>query len=307
MKRVVLIVTVLCLFIAVGCKGGSASKTSNLTVTVVDQSKNAIGGAKVEVDSKSGTTDSSGKIVFKSLEEGSYSVDVSKDGYESVSSSVSLSAGKDESIEITLSKKSEVETTELKEFSSLKSYAFTFVTKDKEGKMSTIKEEINDFGKREHLIVINEEGEVEMEYFLVDDKAKLKTGDTWTEFSGKDAQSMGGIFTSLAESFSESARGWYNEAVKYPGGIATFKRIGTESVNGYSTTKYEYTLTGTATGADYEKIVVEYWVINSGPYKDYTTKLAMNYFPKEGAGSASYQYVEFSFTRFGEDLKIELP
>ncbi len=308
MKRIFIVVVVLSLLILAGCSGGTTSKkTSNLIVTVLDNESKPISGATIGLDGKTGSTDSNGKYTFKSLEEGSFTIYASKEGYEENSDSINVTAGKDATLTITLSKKTTEQVSELKELSSIKSYAFTFVTKDENGKSSTIKEEINDFGKREHLIVINEDGEVETEYFLVNDKAKMKSGDEWMEFTGEQATSMGGMFTSLAESFSNSATSWYNEAVRVPGGSVTFKRLGTETMNGYSTTKYEYTLTGEKyLGGDYEKVVVTYWVINSGNYKDYTTRLIFEYTPTKNS-TGSYQSIEFNFTRLGEDLKIELP
>lgn len=308
MKRFLLVVVVLSLLMLAGCSGGANSKkTSNLTVTVLDNENKPISGATIGLDGKTGSTDSNGKYTFKSLEEGSFTVNVSKEGYEDNSDSIDVTAGKDAALTITLSKKTSEQVSELKELSSIKSYAFTFVTKDEEGKTSTIKEELNDFGKREHLIVINENGEVETEYFLVNDKAKMKSGDEWMEFTGEQATNMGGMFSSLAESFSNNAISWYNEAVRVPGGSVTFKRFGNETVNGYPTTKYEYTITGEKyLGGDYEKVVVNYWVINSGNYKDYTTRLIFEYTPTKNS-TGNYQSIEFNFTRLGEDIKIELP
>lgn len=307
MKKILLVMVVMFLLVFAGCTKGT-SKTSNLTVKVVDQDNAVVSSATAKLDGQSGTTDASGKYVFKSLNEGSYSIDVSKEEYQSNTNSVNITGGKDSEITITIARLSSEEISELKELSTIKSYAFTFVIKDKDGKKTTtILEEINDFGKKEHLVVIDEEGEVETEYYLVNNKAKIRSGDEWMELTGEEASNMGGIFSSMAETFNSSARGWYNEAVRVPGASATFKRLGTETANGYPTTKYEYTITGEKyVGLDYQKIVATYWVINSGSYKDYTTRLVMEYTPSQNS-TAPYQMLEFNFTSFGEDIKIELP
>lgn len=308
-KILVAIVLVSFMFVVVGCKGGgtTTSKTSNLTIKVVDTENKALSSVSLDLNGTKGTTDSSGSYVFKNLNAGSYTVEAILEGYESNSGSVEITEGKDASLTITLSKKETVE--ELQEFSNLKSYEFTFVMKQKNGKTETIKSEINDYGKREHMIITNEEGEVETEYYLVNDKAKMRSGsEEWLEFTGEQAESMSGMFSSLAQSFVDSAQGWYNTSIKTPQADVSFVKLGTETVNGYSTTKYQYTVKGSALGTtDYDKVTVTYWVINKGDYKNYTTRLYFEYFPKASAENNVYTNIEFNFTRIGENIDIKLP
>lgn len=64
----------------------------NLTVTVSDQSGSAVGSASVTISgpsSDSGTTDSSGQVVFDPVDIGDYNVTVTKDGYFEVTATVS--------------------------------------------------------------------------------------------------------------------------------------------------------------------------------------------------------------------------
>jgi hypothetical protein len=311
MKKLLLSVVVFFLLVSViGCKGGGTTtpNTSNLTVKVLDEAEKPLANASLDLNGTKGTTSSNGTYVFKNLIEGTYTVDATLEGYNSNSESVDIAAGKDANLTIVLSKTSAE--SEIKELSSIKSYSFSFITKDKDGKTSTIKSEINDFGKREHLTIINEDNEIETEYYLVNDKAKMKSGgdEEWMELTGEQATSMSGVFTSLAESFSTSAREWYNGAIKTPTLSTTFKKLGTETMNAYSTNKYQYTVEGKALGSSYyDKVTVTYWIINRGDYKDYTTKLFFEYFPVANATGTYYQSIEFNFTKFGEDIDIKLP
>jgi outer membrane protein assembly factor BamB len=71
--------------------------TYRLTVRVVDQAGSAVAGANVTVDSVQAFTNSSGYVEF-SLMAGSYAINVSKEGYEPASTTVSVSAETETSI-----------------------------------------------------------------------------------------------------------------------------------------------------------------------------------------------------------------
>ena len=76
-------------------------KYYDVTFNVEDSDTgDALSGALVELDGMSSTTDGSGQVVFTDVEEGSYSWEVSKDGYHSESGSVTVD--EDKTIDVSL-------------------------------------------------------------------------------------------------------------------------------------------------------------------------------------------------------------
>ena len=308
-KIAVLAVAFLLVLSFVGCKGGGTAKTtSNLSVTVLDEGNNPLSRVSLELGGITGVTDEKGVYVFKDLSEGSYTVNATLEGFDNASKTVDIVKGVDKNLIISLVK-SQIQTAEeLKDLSEIKSYVCNYVSKTKDGKSTTMTLEINDYGKKEHLVAIDEEGKVETDYYLVGDKAKMKSGDEWIELTGEDATSMGEAFSSFATSFVTDTRNWYNKSVKFPGGSASFKHLGKETVNGYSTDKYQYIIEGDALGEGIDKVTVTYWVINKGQFKNYATRLTMDYvLSGDSEEDSSPNFYEFNFTRLGEDIKINLP
>jgi len=118
---------------------------------------------------------------------------------------------------------------------------------------------------------------------------------------------MGVTFSSFTTNFVADARSWYNDSVKFPGGTASFKHLGKETMNGYPTDKYQYILEGKALGEGIDKMTVTYWVINKGQFKNYATRLVMDYILSGDSEESSPNFFEFNFTRLGEDIEIKFP
>ena len=307
-KIAVWVVAFLLILSFVGCKGGGTAKTtSNLTVTVLDEGNKPISKVSLELDGSMGVTDEKGVYVFKDLNEGSYTVNATLEGFEDVSKTVDIVKGADKDLTISLVKPQTQTEEELKDLSEIKSYVCSYVSKTKDGKSTTMTLEINDYGKRQHLIAIDEEGELSTDFYLVGDKAIIKSGDEWIEFTGEEATSMGVTFSSFTTNFVADARSWYNDLVKFPGGTASFKHLGKETMNGYPTDKYQYILEGKALGEGIDKMTVTYWVINKGQFKNYATRLVMDYILSGDSEESSPNFFEFNFTRLGEDIEIKFP
>ena len=177
-KISVWVVTFLLILSFVGCKdGGTAKTTSNLTVTVLDEGNNPISKVSLELEGSMGMTDEKGVYVFKDLNEGSYTVNATLEGFEDASKTVNIVKGVDKDLTISLAKPQTQTTEELKDLSEIKSYVCNYVSKTKDGKSTTMTLEINDYGKREHLVAIDEEGELSTDFYLVGDKAIMKSGN----------------------------------------------------------------------------------------------------------------------------------
>ena len=85
-----------------------STPTGSLTVTVKDESGILVDDAMVTVDGVSDKT-IKGVVVFMNLTEGAKTVTVSKDGYDTSSVSVTVLAGKEAKIEVTIKKKAVTE------------------------------------------------------------------------------------------------------------------------------------------------------------------------------------------------------
>jgi len=134
-KIAVWVVTVLLILSFVGCKGGGTAKTtSNLTVTVLDEGNKPISKVSLELDGSMGVTDEKGVYVFKDLNEGSYTVNATLEGFDNASKTVDIVKGVDKNLTISLVK-SQIQTAEeLKDLSEIKSYVCSYVSKTKDGK-----------------------------------------------------------------------------------------------------------------------------------------------------------------------------
>lgn len=305
MKKFLLFVLLVSFVLFLGCGGGTTAKKSpNITVEAVSSDDaSPLSGVMVELDGTKGTTDSGGKFVFKNITVGNYTVNASKEDYEDVSQSITVSEGEDQTVTLSLSKKTAV--SELKDISTVKSYVMIFKNTLKNGKTSSLQFEIDDFGKKQHFVSINEDGKIDSEIYIVDDKAKLGSGDEWTELPVEQVKGMASGFSIFANTFMANIGKYYNEVVKTPSGTYEFKNLGTETVNGYSANKVRYVISENVSTST-AKVTFTGWVINNGQYKDYTTKILANY-EYSKADQTDIDSIEVNITRIGENIDIKLP
>ncbi len=319
-KRVIVLIlsVILISVLFAGCSGGGGGNgssgsnqkptTGNLAVAVVDDAGNTVSGATVSMDSTSGTTDSNGMYVFKDVKAGSYTIKATKDGYEDAQKDITVSAGKDQSVTLTLKKKQEQTGAEpLKDPSKVKSYRSIIYTESSggsENKSKTIIEQ-DDYGKKQHIVVYEGDGKKSFELYVVGDKAKISQGNgKWMEMPGGMIGQLTKGYIETFKSLQNEAYGVYNGWVKDPTGEVSYKveRAKQETVNGYSTTKYvlhgkEKTETGVELGT------ITLWVINKGPYKDYTTRLQITSVDSSG----KTEKITIDTLDFGKDMNISLP
>ncbi len=306
---VLLLAIALSMFVFAGCGGGGSHspapqpkpKTGSVTITVKDADGNALSGVSVSMGALSGTTDGSGKYTFKDAKPGNYTLKVSKDGYEDAEKDIVLKEG--DSLSVTLVMKKKAVPEEMKDYSKVKSYKLVMEMtsgNNKSGKFILIRD---DSGKKQHLIVYNPDGEKEAEIYVVGDKAKIFSGGKWMEVPASQIGMLSDQYLGFASSLIKELRKNYNEYIKTPVGSISYgiKRIGEESVNGYSCTKYRFkgkenTSSGSTSGT------ADIWIINSGPYKGYATRIVMT-----SDTNGKTETWTINFTDFGKDMGIKLP
>lgn len=251
-------------------------KTSDIIISVLDENGKPLQDVNITLDGKSGKSDSKGNITFSKLTPGSYNFKATKEGFEDYEDSITLSEGEKKEIKVTLNKKSELE--EIKYYSDISSYHVIAEYRDKDAKFDQKIELITeDFGKREYLKVTNLfTGELYSEIFMDEKIAKIRYEEKG-EFYEMKREEVGSISDSFHSMVNELVNGVmkdYNEKIKIPQGSLEYsiKKVGTDKVNNYSTTKYEYT--GETTYKNEKtKFLYEIWLINSGKYKNFPTKL----------------------------------
>ncbi len=311
MKKIIILLLVVTLsaFIFAGCGGGSSNssapqpkpKTGSVTVIVKDSDGNALSGASVSMGTLSGMTNESGEYAFKGVKPGNYTLKASKDGYENSEKDIALKEGDNLSVTLVMKKKAAPE--EMKDYSKVKSYKLVMEMtsgNNKSGKFILIRD---DYGKKQHLIVYNPDGGKEAEIYVVGDKAKIFSGGKWMEVPSSQISMLSDQYLGFAGSLINELRKNYNESIKTPVGSVSYgiKRMGEESVNGYSCTKYRFkskesTSSGSTSGT------ADIWIINSGPYKGYATRIVMT-----SATNGKTETWTINFTDFGKDMGIKLP
>jgi hypothetical protein len=314
-KIIVLILAfVLMSVLFVGCGGNNGSsaqkpKTSNITVIVKDDTDSMLPEVLVTLGGMSGKTDSSGKYVFSGVEAGDYTIKAEKNGYESAEQQITVSAGKDQTINLTLKKKeTETELIPVKDVSNVKSFRSTFEVTNKKDPANNSKGliEQDNYGKDEHIVVYGADGKKSLEAVVVGDKAKVLQGGSgqWMEVPAAMFKQLTQGYLESFMTFENTAVSSYNEWIKAPGGDYSYKvkASGHEVVNGYSTTKYvisgkEKTTEGIVNGT------ITMWIINKGPYKGYITRLIMDGKYPNGDEST----VRIDTKDFGKDMGIKLP
>ena len=293
-----------------GNNGSSTQKpvaTASLTVSVNSESGAPLNEANVNVEGKSAVTDNSGKASFASLKPGSYTVSAKKDGYKNAEKTVTLNSGDKKTVNLTLTKTAEENAAEqLNDISKLKSYRLTFESLSPDKKTGKMLIEEDDFGKEKHMVIYNGEGKVEMEFYDVNGKAKLRSGENgkWMSLPESSVKAMTDSSLGFVNDMMNGTVEDFNEAVKGKGGSVRYKqeKLGSETVNGYPTSKYRLYLEGhdeEGTG-----IIDSYlWVISKGQYKNYTTRMILNFKGTNGKTSK----ITVNLTDLGKDLHIALP
>ena len=298
MKKVIAVTIILLLFVVVfaGCSGGGGTtpKTSKVNVSVTDEGGKAISGVKLSMGDYSGTTDSSGKYAFNDVKSGSYTIKASKEGYEDVSSDVTVGEGESKTVNLTL--KEEVVAEEIKDYSQIKSYKVTFEVKSASGKGDQKIEILqDDYGKKQHMTVMDlKTGETQFEMYIDGDKAKIRSDDTWTEMPASQVSSISGGFLAIVDTMAVNVRNSYNTSVKTLTGSASYSisRVGSETVNDYPAVKYLMKANVTSQG---EQTIsqVELWVISSGTYKNYPTRMVISVTNKGETDMVTFNVSDF--------------
>jgi len=309
MKRIVIFAVIIMLIggLLAGCGGGTnptspKPKTSNVTVTVKDETGNPISSVSLTMGDYSGKTGNDGKYVFNDVKPGDYTVEATKEGYEDGSEDITVTAGEDKNITLTLKKVQQAE--ELKDYSTVKSYKVVIEVKsNNSNEIDRVIVVRDNYGKSED-VTAYENNKKKFELCKVGDKAKILSEGYWIEVPADQIGSLTSAYLDPFTGMVDIVRSRYNEWVKTPNGSASYsvKRVGRETVNGYSTTKYHFSGKVSSEG---EKLVGEadIWIINKGPYKGYMTRMVATSSSSEG-GKATYT---INATDFGKDMEIKMP
>lgn len=274
LNLLIILLLIISLITIYGCK--KEAKTSDIIISVLDENGKPLQDVNITLDGKSGKSDSQGKITFSKLNPGSYNFKATKDEFEDYEDSITISEGEKKEIKVILNKKSEFE--EVKYYSDISSYHVIAEYRDKDAKFSQKIELITeDFGKREYLKVTNLfTGELYSEIFIDEKTAKIRYEEKgqFYEMKREEVGDISDTFHSMVNELVTGVMKDYNDKIKIPQGSLEYsiKKVGTEKVNNYSTTKYDYT--GETTYQNEKtKFLYEIWLINSGKYKNFPTKL----------------------------------
>jgi len=298
MKKIVVMGIILLLFVGVfvGCSGGggTTTKMSKVDVSVADDSGNTLSGVSLTIGSYSGTTDSSGKYTFTDVKSGSYTLKAIKDGYKDASTDVTVGEGESKTVNLALNKKAVAE--EIKDYSKLKGYKATIEVKSSSG-TGNQKIEIlqDDYGKKQHITVIDSKtGENQFELYLDGDKAKIRSDDTWVEMSDEQVKGITQGFLAFVDAAVTGVRAGYNASVKTLEGSASYSinEVGSETVNDYPAIKYLMKAMATSVG---EQTIpeAEVWVISSGSYKNYPTRMIISVINKGETDTMTVNSLDF--------------
>ncbi|MGC8943490.1 MAG: carboxypeptidase-like regulatory domain-containing protein [Caldisericia bacterium] len=257
-----------------GC--GKKVIKNDINVTVLDGNSNPIKGVNLSLDGKSGTTDSNGKYIFVQIEEGAYTLKASKEGFEEKEENISVSEGKKQEIKIVLNEKTSFE--EIKNYSDIESFHLIAEYRTKEAKYDQKFEIISEnYGKKEYLKASDlNSGELHAEIFMDEKTAKIRyeEGGDFYELKREEVGSIAESFSSMVNELINGVKDEFNKSIKTPEGSlnVSIKKVGTEKVNDYPTTKYVYE--GETTYQNQKtKFMYEIWTINGGDFKNYPTKL----------------------------------
>ncbi len=308
MRKVIIFVVVVALFggLLAGCGRGTTSappkpKTSNVTVVVSNENGNALSSVNLTMGNYSGKTDDNGKYVFHNVKPGTYTVKATEDGYESMSSDVTVTAGEDKTVTLTLKKTEQME--ELKDYSKVKSYKAVMELKqnNKVSKYIIIQD---NYGKSQHITAYNVNGGEKIDLYVIGNKAKIYTDGNWIELPASQVGPLTAGYLKFLKNILSAVEDDYNGSINTSQGSGSYsvKREGKEEMNGYSTTRYR--LSGKETSGE-EKTVgsADIWIINEGLYKGYATRIVVNITNSTGEKSI----FTINATELGKDMEIKMP
>lgn len=269
----IILILILSFVTIFGCK--KVEKKADLTVYVYDSENNPLPSANLNLNGKVGLTDSSGKYTFTQLDYGSYTLKISKEEFEDKEESVDISQSGKNEIKVVLNKKEEI--SEIKNYSDIESFHLIAEYRTKEGKYDYKIEIISEnFGKREYLKTVDlNTNKLYAEIFMDEKVAKVRyeEGGDFYELKREEVGSIAESFSSLVNDLVYSIKDEFEKSIKTPEGSlkVSIRKVGTETVNGYSTTKYVNE--GETTYQNEKgKFMYEIWIINKGEYKNYPTK-----------------------------------
>jgi len=301
MKKIIVLALAIVLLagLFVGCGGGGETqpKTSAVTVSVFNEGGNALSGVSLTMGDYSGKTEDNGKYVFNDVESASYTIQASKDGHEDESEDIVVSEGENKTVSLTL-KEVEEEAEELKNYSTEKSYRAVMEGQSSSEGINKIIIEHDNYGSSQHLTIYDED-EKEFEMYIVDDKAKMLMDGNWVDVPFEQVQVMSTGYLNLFEGMTSGAAESYNIAITNPNFSYGVERIGRETVNGYSTTKYHMFSKITS---EEETGTSDIWIINSGPYKEHATRMVITM-----KSSGEEETMTINITDFGKDMGIQMP
>ncbi|MEF3245202.1 MAG: carboxypeptidase-like regulatory domain-containing protein [Caldisericaceae bacterium] len=302
MKKITILFVIIMLIgeLLAGCGG---IKPSTVTVAVVDENGNPIASTNLTMGKYSEKTGNDGKYVFKGVEAGNYTLKVTKEGYGDVSEDITVDKGEDKSLTITLRKLEQAE--ELKDYSALKSYKAVMELNAKDSsRNSKLVVEQENYGNSQHIIGYDENGNKQFEMYLVGDKAKVFTGGNWMELPATQVSSFTAEYLLTFETMVKEVEIRYNGWVKTPNGNTLYNvsKIGTETVNGYSTTNYNLSKEETSESGK-TVITSDIWIINKGEYKNYMTRMVAT----SSISGEETDVLTINITDFGKDMGINMP
>lgn len=303
MKKIILLTLILTFFLSVSLLAcGKKVIKNDINVFVSDSKNNPLPNVNLTLDGRTGKTDSNGNYTFKQVEEGMYILKASKDGYEEGSDNILVSEGKTQHIKIVLKEKVAFE--EIKNYSDLKSFKIIIEYKDISSNINQKIEIIReDFGNKEYMKVVDlKTGKTQTEMVMDENKAKIRYEEKeWYELPRSEVGNLTETFSSLAKEVVDNITNYFNENIKTPGGSISYSinKIGYESINNYSTTKY---LMIGKTKIENEQFETEssIWIINSGEYKNYPTKFTYILHLKDGETTYTINILEYGKAKVPE-------
>lgn len=297
MKKFLIFLTIFTIFTSIflfGC-GKKVSKAS-IELTIYDSNNNPIENVTVEVDGNIKMSDKNGKATFLDLDEGSYTINIQKEGFEEVTEEVNLSKGEKRELNIVLKEKS-VEFVELKKYDEIRDFKIVAEYRSSKitggQKVEIIKE---NYGKREYMKITDlNTGEVLGEAYLDEEKAKIKSGENWLEMPREQVGSITESFTSFIDDFTSNVYETYNLAMSFKEGSLKYKteKLGEEIINGYPSLGFKiyFKFEGEK---ETQEVTYTVWVIKSGEFKNYPTRLIGKIVTNEGEINYLMDITEFN-------------
>jgi hypothetical protein len=296
MRKGIALLLLLSLVLAVGCgKKAAPAETGSIRVAVEDDNGDAIKGAELTLTDGSGkkttaSSDSKGEASFSSLASGDYELEGSAAGYAVASTSLSVEGDEQETtLTLTPMSASAGETADKSVLDNLTSYRWAWASQE-EGTVPQVVE--GAFEKPDREYFLSGTGADRNEIYKVGTTVKMRsgTGGEWTTLTGDAAvgiMSMSNLYSGM---FSQGYSSIKDEN-------SGFTRSDGETVNGYSTQKYIYTVTieGTVTS-------ITAWIIDSGEFKGGITRW-------ESSATKSGKTTSFTWNVFdlNKPIGIKLP